>query len=205
MSDTIAEGTSKSAWRKSVFTVFAVVVALLLGVAISQLTRLDESGEPAEPPAFVQLPSSANDGKPRMRDSEPVIGVTLGDRHRAYILADLWAPSQHVLNDQFDETPVTVTFCDLDNCVKAFTDNTKSGKLELRNGGANPRKARRMLLITQGRAFEQDTLLPIDGDKEHPFPYQTVAAIRTTWGEWRADHPKTELRANDKVYAPGSW
>ena len=166
---------------------------------------LGESSEPAEPQPFVQLSPSVKDEKPHLRDTEPVIGVTLGDRHRAYPLADLWPPDRHILNDLFDETPVSVTFCDLDNCVKAFTDNTKAGALELSNGGPNPQKARKMVLITQGRAFEQDTLLPLDGNSERPFPYQPVQAVRTTWGEWRANHPKTELRANGKLYAPGSW
>ena len=104
----------------------------------------------------------------------------------------------------FDDEPLSVTFCNLDNCVKAFTDHTRNRTLGISNGGANPRKARKMLLVVQGRSFEQDTLLPVDGDTHHPFPYQPVEAIRTTWGEWLLKHPQTELRAKGRLYAPGT-
>ncbi len=202
MLDTTADGTNMSNFRQTAFAALAIVLALLVGVAVSQFPMNDESGEA---PAVNQPLSSVKEKQSPIQDSEPVIGVSIGTRHRAYPLADLWAPDRHILNDLFDETPLSVTFCNLDNCVKAFTDNTRSDTLELSNGGANPRKARKMLLIVQGRAFEQDTLLPLDGDTEHPFPYQPVDAIRTTWGKWRAAHPETELRANGQLYAPGTW
>ena len=59
-----------------------------------------------------------------------------------------------------------------------------------------------MVLTTGGRKFEHDTGKPLDGDTQKPFPYQEVKAVRTTWGEWLADHPDTELRANSRLYPP---
>jgi hypothetical protein len=135
-----------------------------------------------------------------VEDDTPVIGVTLGDQHRAYLLADLWWPDRHVLNDQVGEVPLSVTFCNLSNCVRAFTADTRGQPLDLASGGRHPHKARKMVLRVGGRTFEQETGEPLDGDTRRPFPYQPVAAVRTTWGQWRADHPKTELRANGQLY-----
>lgn len=61
-----------------------------------------------------------------------------------------------------------------------------------------------MLLEVGGRKFEQDSLQPVDGDVQKPFPYQEVSAVRTTWKQWRADHPETGLHAHNRLYPPGA-
>jgi hypothetical protein len=174
----------------------AVVGVCVVGFLIGHRSPQPESGE-LPPPA----PTPDPDRVP-YRDDTQVIGVTLGDRHRAYLLADLWRPDRHVQNDLFDDIPVSVTFCDLDNCVKAFTDDTRGRPLDLRNGGPHPKKSRKMILGVGGRTFEQDTGRPLDGDTDRPFPYAAVPAVRTTWGEWRTAHPDTDLRANGRLYPP---
>ncbi len=171
------------------------VVGFLIGRP-SQPTEPEKSLPPAPPTR-----TSDPDRIP-YSDDTPVIGVTLGNRYRAYLLADLWDADRHVQNDIFDDVPVSVTFCDLSNCLKAFTDETRGRPLDLKNGGPHPSKARRMVLSAGGRIFEHDTGLPLDGNTSRPFPYAAVPAVRTNWGKWRTAHPDTEFRANGRLYPP---
>lgn len=197
MSSTDSTPTPRSQLRQVAIVVLALGTVGLFGLLLSQRPQQ----EPVPVPV-VELPPPPDDDRVPYPDATPVIGVSLGERHRAYLLADLWQPDQHVQNDLFDDVPVSVTFCNLDNCVKAFTADVRGKPLELKVGGPHPDKVRKMLLNLGGRKFEQDTGRPLDGDSSRPFPHAAVPAERTTWGAWRTSHPNTEFRAKGRLYPP---
>ncbi len=189
-----------SGWRPP-WTVLIILGLTAGAVLLAQLTMPDEpepTPAPLPPTAFV---APLADTWPVL-DATPVIGVSVGTRHRAYLLANLWSPQNHVLNDTLGTTPLTVTFCNLNNCTCAFTGEDGAGPLRVTNGGRHPTLPRQMVLLHGGRRFDQETLEPLDKDKEKPFPYKPAEAMRTTWAEWHAKHPDTELYANGRVYTP---
>jgi hypothetical protein len=178
---------------------------ILLGVVGAGLALIPLLGDvavivPPEPTVAPTQPPDADSGS--VPDSVEVIGVAIDDRHRAYALSDLWFPERHVLNDMVGNTPISVTFCNLGNCVRAFAGAAGDPTLPLTNGGRHPSKSWRMILSVNGRKFEQDTLDPLDGDNLQPFPYRSLDAVRTTWGAWKAKHPDSEFQANGHTYPP---
>lgn len=127
--------------------------------------------------------------KARLSDGEEVIGVVVDGHARAYRLTAFASMFKHVVNDMINDTPVSVTYCDLMNCVRVFTDEDSDDPLELRTGGYN----KGMLLQVEGYGFyAQDNGTPAhEGMKA--FPYDAMKFERMTWREWRARHPKTDV------------
>jgi len=89
----------------------------------------------------------------------------------------------HVVNDLIERVPVTVTYCDLRNCVRAFTTATESDDpLAIRVRGFDDRDG---------------LLLEINGDVV-PQASETVSIERlavelSTWKDWKAAHPDTDI------------
>src|SRR5215472_8987706 len=54
-------------------------------------------------------------------ENTPVIGVSIGNQHRAYALQAVFQQDSHVINDWLGAAPVSVTYCDLCDCVRVFT------------------------------------------------------------------------------------
>lgn len=186
-------------WLKRIGIGLGVAAAIAVAVVFAMNSIPGEPDAATRPPAPVRPPVP---DRTSVQDQDPVIGVTLGQRHRAYLLADLYRPDNAVKNDLFDDVPVSVTFCSLDKCVRAFTHQSRGEPLVLGVGGADPNRSRKMLLQIKDRKFEQDTGRPMDGDTTRPFPYTPVPSTLTTWGEWKTAHPHTELRAHGVLYPP---
>jgi hypothetical protein len=125
-------------------------------------------------------------------DKAPIIGVSVDGEHRAYALKSLMQPDTHVVNDFVGSKPVTVTFCDVDDCVQVFTAPNQSQPLEIKVGGSNRLRPTKMLLKIGSNYFWQDTLKPL-GDDPPIFPFATIDYVRTTWGKWREAHPNSDL------------
>jgi hypothetical protein len=126
-----------------------------------------------------------------------VIGVRVGDRARAYLIAALSLPNgnrdgvptelsparilgRHVVNDLVGGTPISVTYCDLSNCARVFT-GSGTESLDVAIAG---RRGGEMQLMLNGKRFSQhaaDAPLP-------DFPFEL-----TSWGEWRSKHPTSEV------------
>lgn len=141
-------------------------------------------------PARAALPKSAD--AIRLRADTPVIGVTVGNRHRAYVLSALIPIRLHVLNDMIGETPVAVTYCDRTDCVKAFTA-AQTAPLEIAVGGwKKANDGASMLLRIGDHRYEQRNGLPLDASSP-AFPYTEIEVEQTNWSEWLSEHPNTEV------------
>jgi hypothetical protein len=191
--------TTSTGGRRRLWILLGAVGA---GLALIPLLSNLELVAPPEPTVDPTPPPDTDSRS--VPDGVEVIGVAIGDRYRAYALSDLWFPDRHVLSDRVGNTPISVTFCNLGNCARAFAGAEGDPTLPLTNGGQHPSKPWRMILSVNGRKFEQDTLDPLDGESAQPFPYRSLDAVRTTWGEWKAKHPDSEFQANGRTYPPGA-
>jgi len=123
----------------------------------------------------------------QLGSDELVIGVKVHDRTRAYRRAAFVPVLDHVVNDVIDGVPVSVTYCDRCDCTRVFTGDG-SEPLELVAAAFQEG----LLLRVRGRLYRQDTGEPADHSGSE-FPYWTMEFEQTTWMEWRAENPETDV------------
>lgn len=127
--------------------------------------------------------------RPRLSDSDPVIGVTRGGEARAYPLRVLIA--HEVVNDEFDG-PLLVTYCPV--CAsgvvaRRVVDGDPSvfnvtGLLWRKNLVMSDRKTDSL--------WSQIAATAIRGPQTGTTLTQVPSTV-STWGEWQATHPDTEV------------
>lgn len=132
---------------------------------------------------------SVSDGMANLPAEELIIGVSSGTRHRAYPIRKFWSGC-HVVNDIIAGEPVTVTYCGLTHCSRVFAGKGLK-ELDIRSAGY----LGGLLISTSGQSYWQKTLEPWDTKTTTPFPYESIGYEVTTWGNWRASHPDTDVAA----------
>ena len=121
----------------------------------------------------------------RVSDLYPVIGVSVGNEYRAYLLGAMDSPESHVINDLIENIPVTVTYCDRTDCVRLFTKSNQSDSLDVSIYGFIDGQ---MAIEVDGQTFTQGS---------PDVPLEDLTFTRTTWGEWKLDHPETNVYIGD--------
>jgi hypothetical protein len=117
-------------------------------------------------------------------DDAQVIGVGVSGHWRAYCISEMQTPPMHVINDVVDGMPVTVTFCDANNCARVFTNRETSNRpLDVGIGGF---WRDGMLLHVADRNFSQSS---------PDIPFYDLEFDLTTWGKWKRAHPQTDICA----------
>ena len=112
-----------------------------------------------------------------LADDEKVIAIEVGGEHFAYPLTRFTGIGDHIVNRAFHETPITVAYCDLTDCVRVLTaDNTREPLLVSQNGLTNGELALRF----HGLSYQlsKDTI-PLER-----YPFTIV-----NWKSWFKDHP----------------
>jgi hypothetical protein len=143
---------------------------------------------------IVQTPAIVPGRDANLGDETEVIGVSLADRHRAYVVEALVPMSRHVINDLLDDVPCTVSYCDRTDCVRVFTAPRETEPLAIAPGGFDSRSARGTMLLRVGSEhYRQDSGLPLADDGLAVFPYADLEFDRTTWGRWREAHPDSDV------------
>jgi hypothetical protein len=146
----------------------------------------------------IQAPKTVAADEARLADDAEIVGVCANGCSRAYAL-DALAPYQyHVINDTLGGRPITVSFCDITNCLAVFTDSCKEEPLEIAVGGyvgleEQGRVEGSMLLRVGSHYYRQDTGLEFGENAATPFPYPSMAFERTTWKQWRHAHPESDV------------
>jgi len=115
-------------------------------------------------------------------DAERVIGVSVKGRNRAYRLLAMCTRTTHVVNDVIERVPVTVTYCDLRDCVRAFTQKGEANEpLDVSVQGLSDWK---MLLSINGEVLLQEAeVVPVD----------RLEVVVTSWNNWKTLHPDTDI------------
>jgi hypothetical protein len=141
------------------------------------------------PPMAVNSPHTVAAEWARIADHEHVAGVALAGKHRAYLLRALsGGPMLHIVNDVLAEIPVTITGCDRNGCMRAFTSDQRGAPLHVAFGGY---RRGRIYLRVGDNLYDQTSLEPALPHLP-TFPYTVLEVQQTTWKEWRTAHPDTD-------------
>ena len=110
-------------------------------------------------------------------DDEYVIGVEVNGHACAYLLAGMNDIDQHIVHHELGGLEFTVTYCDKSECIAVYD---KAGTTaEIRNGGFS---GETLWILYDGQRFEQDA---------EEIPLKIFPSVKTTWGEWKQQHPET--------------
>jgi Protein of unknown function (DUF3179) len=178
------------------------LVILAAGALVGALFLTDRPrAEPTAPPEIkgprlpvpdygaVRTPATVPAAAADLKPTEPIIGVVFRGRARAYRLnALIGLPPRHVVNDLLGGGPLTVTACDLGQCIKVFTADG-SEPLDVHVGGYQEGLA----LNLNGQLFSQSTGLSLDPERPGEIPLTPVKFEGMTWEKWRAAHPDTDV------------
>ncbi len=109
-----------------------------------------------------------------------IIGVEVDGQFRAYLPGGMNSMDQHILHDDFNGQPITMTYCDKSDCARAFIRGDLDPD-QIRMGGFNGKAM--WLLIGEERFIQQDSETPLE---EYPI-------TRMTWESWKTRHPETTI------------
>ncbi|MDR3638338.1 MAG: DUF3179 domain-containing (seleno)protein [Isosphaeraceae bacterium] len=129
----------------------------------------------------------------KLADDEPVIGIEAGGKARAYHVPTMCSTTRHIVNDVLGGVGVSVTYCDLSDCARAFGGGAHTSPLDVSQAGLLDG---RMLIKIGGVTYSQETgeIAETDpGKAAVPFPYAPFPLTRATWGEWKLRHPDTDI------------
>jgi hypothetical protein len=145
---------------------------------------------PDPQPYKIIKPRTLPADKARLDDNDLVIGVTVGDKHRAYLMRAMGgSPQYHIVDDLLGELPVSVAYCDRTHCSKVFTGGKSESVLDVAFGGF---KDNHLLIRANGITYFQHNLQPLRSSAA-PFPFREAEFEETTWKEWRKAHPDTDV------------
>lgn len=155
---------------------------------IVQSTVLDF---PRVPPYAIDDPEVLSARTANLKESEPVIGVSVDGRHRAYrVSAFSEYPMVHVVNDHLGDRRVSLAHCDRTGCTAVLQEGPGSPPLRLAFGGWY--RGQMYVRANGDHFYALHNLQSID-PKAPPFPYARVDFERTTWGAWHQAHPDTDV------------
>ncbi|MDR3620075.1 MAG: DUF3179 domain-containing (seleno)protein [Paludisphaera borealis] len=147
-------------------------------------------------------PATISAAKATLADDEPVIGIEAAGKFRAYHERSMSGKTRHVLNDVLGGKAVTVTYCDIADCARAYGGVEQSGPLNIALAGLD---AGGMLLSVGNVVYYQKTAEiadPVRDKAAPPFPHASFPLTRTTWGEWKSRHPETDVFVHDAPKTP---
>jgi len=152
-------------------------------------------------------PPTVEAAKAELKDDAEVLGVEVNGVARAYRLDILCDINRHIVNDTVHGVPVSVLYCDLNDCARAYTGPASPDPLPIRMAGMNFGD----LILKVGKVFYQhSTGQALEGTRFPgspnpglpPFPFSPTAVTRTTWGAWKQQHPGTDVYVGGRGEAP---
>ena len=111
-------------------------------------------------------------------DTVDVLGISTNGVSRAYLVVGMWEMRNHVVHDNLAGQPITVTYCDVNDCAYAYQRKNIAPE-DFHVGGWDGQD---MLLLIQGKHYAHPKV---------PLPAHPIK--RTTWGKWKALHPNTKI------------
>ena len=200
------EPESRIAWYVAGFFIIAVVTGLFLLFLFftddkRQVTIIIPESEgwnqtingkaaPNDTPMMLPgmiAPVTLTATEARVTDTEQVIGITIGDEHRAYIVNAFAPLGQKVINDLINEIPLAITYCDIYERARVFTSTERGDYLHVGLGGWMNKE---MFFYFENVRFSQSS----ENAPLPDYPY-----IITTWGQWLEVHPDSRIYLGDGV------
>jgi hypothetical protein len=124
----------------------------------------------------------------------PVVGVTFRGKARAYLLAAFNDAGNYVLTDSYGGAALAVAYCARSGEATVYAGPDPKPPPYLTFGGWDARSPDGdMLLAIGGDVYLRKTGEALDGETTRPFPCREIPSLSTSWGEWVAAHPDTNL------------
>ena len=144
-----------------------------------------DSGRPLMSTPFIMPavsdPRNYSAAEADVSDDTRVIGVAVGNDHRAYVCDAMSLIHTHVVNDLIGTKPVSVTYCDKSDSARVFHNSREAQPLNLQVGGLSGDD---MVVRFDGKMYLQTS---------EEIPLESYESVRTTWGEWKVLHPQTTI------------
>ena len=118
-------------------------------------------------------------------DSALILGVVADGRPRAYLASGMAEPEWHLAHDTLGSKQVTVTYCDWNQCARAFERGTNA-PAAIRMGGV---KSGVMQIKLNEKNYDQTN---------PQIPLLDLTVVQMTWGEWKTLHPTTDIYLGNK-------
>ena len=129
----------------------------------------------------VTAPDMLNADAVELPASTEIVGVEINGEFCAFVLNSMLSPRKHIVNLVIDESPLSVTYCNLVDCVRVLT-REGNGAIPLSVGGLDVDN-QLVLLLGDLHYGQSSPGLPLN---DYPFD-------RMTWGKWKAQHPTTKI------------
>ena len=158
-------------------------------VRYGDASKLDGFWKKVEGPG-IRRPPTRRAEEAKLPDDEEVIGIVVDGKARAYRVRAFDDLSRHIVNDLVGDRPVTVAYCNVSDCARAYTGPRGGRQLDVSQAGIVDG---RDMVVKAGDAYYSHMTGKPMKDGGAPFPYPTHPLVRRTWGEWRREHPDTDL------------
>jgi hypothetical protein len=143
-----------------------------------------------------------------IKDDAEVLGIEVNGVARAYRLAALCDITGHVVNDTVNGVPVSVLYCDLNDCARAYTGPASPNPLPIRQAGM---KFGDLILKVGGVFYQHSTAQALGGTgfpgaadpSLPPLPFPPTAVTRIIWRKWKQQHPQTDVYVGARRADPG--
>ena len=155
-------------------------------------------------PALTDPQSVAAEDAAYLRANDRVVGVVVGKEARAYPLKIL--NYHEVVNDRLDGIPFAVTYCPLCDSVVVFDRRTDSGEREFGVSGLLY-NSNVLMYDRRGRPeslWSQVMAKGVSGPGARK-DLDVLPADLTTWQEWLARHPETDVLSDRTGYAGNNY
>ena len=145
---------------------------------------------------------SAADASRLMPDDEQVFGIVVAGKARAYRTLPMRDRLAHIVNDVVANQAVSVTFCDISDCVQVYHDANRSSPLPVSIAGLYDGE---MVIRAGNNDYIHKSGLPLHPlETPQSLSYDHITPERTTWKEWRLRHPETDVFVGVPTnYPPG--
>jgi hypothetical protein len=123
--------------------------------------------------------------------SEPVIGVEIGGKARAYRVAAFDDASGHLVNDLIGDLPVSVAYSNVSHSARVYADDHGREPMDVEVAGLRNGE---MIIKLRNTIYFHETGRPVEpAGNPPPIPYRPVTPVLTSWDQWRRSHPATDV------------
>ncbi len=116
-------------------------------------------------------------------DDAEVIAVEIDGVHYAFPKLYMEGIGDHIVSEVIEGLPIAVTYCNETECVRVFTDQEATGKIDLLQNGLQDGGL--ALLLGDEVYLQESEEIPLD---DYAFTVQR-------WGQWKTDHPDGQVLA----------
>lgn len=130
----------------------------------------------------VRQPEFVDADRSTLSDQATVIGIVVDGLPYALARDAMLEPAKHIVNLMMGEHPLSVTYCDLADCVRVLHREKGDEPIDLRVGGLD--EDYQMVLLFEGERYGQTSQdLPLTD-----YPFEVLK-----FGDWKKRYPQSKV------------